>query len=94
VNLSYFFVTHVQGMVYETDCTPQKNLIESGVADEFTKRAGDGTVTYESLSYPNIAWKGHFQEFKVACCLVIWIVYFACIFFFVFRISLFFRMIS
>jgi len=43
------------GIVYETKDTPQIFRKEKGKA-EFS-RSGDGTVTYESLSYPNISWK-------------------------------------
>jgi len=42
------------GIVYETKVTPQIFRKETGKA-EFS-RSGDGTVTYESLSYPNIFW--------------------------------------
>jgi len=48
-----------EGIVYETKNTPQRTLKDLGKKHFY--RSGDGTVPYESLSFPSIYWKDHLE---------------------------------
>eukprot|EP01127_Copromyxa_protea_P003367 TRINITY_DN1318_c0_g1_i7.p1 TRINITY_DN1318_c0_g1~~TRINITY_DN1318_c0_g1_i7.p1 ORF type:complete len:1526 (-),score=243.36 TRINITY_DN1318_c0_g1_i7:2-4579(-) len=45
----------IGGIAYETEETPQFSLLKAG--KKKYKRSGDGTVTYESLNFPETHWK-------------------------------------